>query len=87
VEQQTGKYPGPELEIPPDLVYLWSWFTELSSTRGGGWGPSPITYMEIKAWAELTGNCPDVWEVSVLKAMDNKYLEMVNRLEQKKVKK
>ena len=87
LEENTGKYPGPDLEIPIDLQYLWEWFTCLSSTRGGGWGPSPITYTEIKAWAELLNIYPSPWEVGMLKVMDNKYLNVVNKLEQKKIKK
>jgi len=86
IEKQTGKYPGPDLIVPSDLFYIWEWFMDLSSSRGGGWGPSPITYGELIAWISLTGNMPSKWEVRMLKQMDAKYLEVINSIDKKRVK-
>lgn len=33
-------------------------------------GANPISYLEIYAWARLTGCAPSPWEVSVLRRMD-----------------
>lgn len=33
-------------------------------------GANPISYLEIDAWARLTGCAPSPWEVSVLRRMD-----------------
>lgn len=60
---------GPPL--PPAGAYLWRYFIELDAARGGtGFGPSPIGYQDILAWARLTGRRPLPWEVGVLMALD-----------------
>ena len=87
IEEDTGLYPGPDLIIPYDAIYLWEYFIELSTSRSGGFGPAPITYVELKAWSDLTGIVPAAWEVSIIKKMDSKYLEIVNELDKKKAKK
>lgn len=81
VYQQTGECP-PELlnepEVPEVLQYLVRWFRELSACRGSnGMGfPNPISYTEIKAWADLTGH-QDIedWEVEVIKDLDRLLLK------------
>lgn len=53
------------------MAYLWGWFIELASARtSNGFGLNPISYVEIAAWARLTGREPSPWEVSLLKRMD-----------------
>jgi hypothetical protein len=47
----------------------------LSSTRGGGFGPAPINYRDIQAWAQLTGNRPTPAEVKAILHLDAKYLQ------------
>ena len=77
VHRQTGKLP-PQLEsvdIPCVVVYLWQWFCELSGGRGyAEYGPLPLTYSEILAWAQLTGTEPTSWEVDVLKTIDRAFI-------------
>ncbi len=71
--KQTGKRPAQldAVQIPEWLIYLWQWFVELHNTRGEGMsGVAPITYSEMKAWSELTGNEPTPWEVRAIKAVD-----------------
>lgn len=61
---------------PYEVEHLWLWFCDLSSARtGSGFGANPISYVEIAAWARLTGNDPTPWEVSVLRRMDIAALE------------
>jgi hypothetical protein len=86
IEQQTGEYPGPSFVIPPDLAYLWAWFIELSGSRGGGWGPAPITYLEIKSWCDLFNITLEPWELNLIKAMDVKYLTIINEKSKSKSK-
>lgn len=63
------------VEIPYHLVYLWEWFCQLSGSRGfSEVGPLPLSYQEIKAWAELTRMEPMAWEVQVIKNIDTLYL-------------
>lgn len=60
---------GPEL--PPMGAYVWTWFLELHAARGSsGFGPLPIGYGEIAAWAALTGRAPLPWEIELLTALD-----------------
>ena len=73
--RQTGEKP-PELDgppIPPVGAYLWEWFSELHKARQG-----PISYSEIQAWAKLSGNSPEPWEVKAIKALDIEYLKFQN---------
>lgn len=81
-QRVLGK-PMPELQyepIAPEAQYLWSWFAELSNARGNsGFGPSPITYLEIQAWAALKQISIEVFEVNALKALDSVYLNSSNK--------
>jgi hypothetical protein len=77
VEIATGRtieelHPDP----PPDeTAHLWEWFCELCSARGSnGFGPNPLAYSEIAAWAALTGANPDPFDVAVLKRLDSAFL-------------
>ena len=57
------------------MRYLWEWFCDISNGRDyGDNGPKPITYTELKSWAELTHAAPTVWEVNALRTMDRAYL-------------
>jgi hypothetical protein len=86
IEQQTGVYPGPEFEVPLEISYLWGYFMDLNSTRGGGWGAAPITYSELYAWMVLTGVEISPWEVGILKEMDNAFLTTVTKIDKSRTK-
>lgn len=61
------KLPG----IPDALAPAWGWFCELSAARsGGGAGPNPLAYSEIKAWAELTRRTLAPRDVEVIVRLD-----------------
>lgn len=54
-------------ECPPALLYLWGFFVEI--THGldtGGFGPSSITWVNLKAWSELTQQPVEPWEAMTL---------------------
>lgn len=77
VERQTGRRPpaldGPAL--PSAVEHLWDWFVELNAARGStGFGPAPLGYAEIRAWAALTDRQPSPWEVETLKTLDEAWL-------------
>lgn len=79
VERDTGITPKrlrdlPEL--PAELAYVWRWFCELHGARGGGFGPAPISYQDIMAWAALTRVRPTLWEVGAIRAIDHEYLSV-----------
>lgn len=76
-ERMTGRTPKRLIlpELPCQIEHLWSWFRELAAARtGNGYGPNPIAWTEIAAWAALTGARPTPWEVAALKALDAEYL-------------
>jgi len=55
------------------------WFWELASARqGNGFGGNPISYSEIKSWAELTRRAPNPFEVDVLRRIDAAILALMN---------
>lgn len=60
--------------MPEYIEYLWTWFSELSATRGNGFGISPISYTEIYSWSLLTGNRLDLWELEIIKIFDSAWL-------------
>lgn len=52
------------------------WFFELNAGRGGGFGPEPLKYTEIEAWARLTGVKLTLWALRLLKMVDDVYLDL-----------
>ena len=77
MERQTGRrqtaLDGPEL--PADGAHVWAWFLELSAGRGGnGFGPSPISYLDLLAWSMLTGTITRPAEIEAIMALDRVWL-------------
>lgn len=77
VQKQLGFTPK-ELqnlkELPLQYKYVWEDFLILSSSRPAGFGISPISFSEIKAYSDLNGIDLEPWEVQVIKLFDNKAL-------------
>tara|TARA_R110002153_G_scaffold58228_1_gene159727 strand:+ start:566 stop:760 length:195 start_codon:yes stop_codon:yes gene_type:complete len=60
------------------MSYLFTSFLSLSQGRSGGMnGPNPITYPDIKAWVELTGNPLSPREVGTIKLLDATYIRIM----------
>ena len=81
VERQIGQTPielqGPE--FPELMEFVWSAFLSLNAARGQGYsGPMPISFSEISAWKELTGNQLSTWEVEAIKKIDSLYVRIIN---------
>lgn len=56
---------------PLALDHVWRWYCELGGARtSNGFGLNPISFTEIRAWADLTGADPTPWEVGLLKRLD-----------------
>lgn len=76
VSRITGQTP-PELEGLPDLpecaTHVWRWFMQLSGQRTCGMALNPITWPEIDAWANRTGNNPCQWELDAITGIDEAY--------------
>ena len=81
VYKSTGVMPE-ELkpkDFPDSLLYVWQSFIELSQARQAGLnGPSSLTYTDIKAWSELTGNELSPVDVEIIKKLDTLYLKVMN---------
>ena len=54
--------------VSKEVLYLWRWFGEIMQYRTTG-----LTWAEIAAWKNVTGNQLNDWEVSVLWAIDLVY--------------
>jgi hypothetical protein len=79
VWKQTGHKPAlldEEPEIYPALQHIWTWFHHLSSTRGGGFGPAPISFQEIDAWARLMRTGPTPWEIEQIMRLDGVWFKV-----------
>jgi hypothetical protein len=61
---------------PEEVLYVWSWFTELSRGRGYSsmGSPLPISFTEIMAWSELMHTHPTAWELEAIGLIDMVYL-------------
>lgn len=77
LERQTGRRVAPETpDLPFPLVHLWQWFvTELAPRRSSsGFGPNPLSYGDVEAWARFTGRTPTPMEVRVLLRLDDCFM-------------
>lgn len=50
--------------LPPEVVYIWIWFTELASCV------DKITFTEIKAWQDLKGFRLNGHEISAIMQLE-----------------
>lgn len=72
---KRDKLKGPKM--PRQAQHVWEWFLELAAARtGNGFGPNPISFSELKAWADLTGRNPKPLEIQWLKALDRLWLSI-----------
>jgi hypothetical protein len=62
-------------ELPESASHVWDWFLDLNAGRTASMaGLNTISYLEIKAWADLHNEKLAVWEVKAIKALDNAFL-------------
>lgn len=67
---------------PEPVRYLWQAFCEISATRGNnGFGPNPLSWSEIEAWARLDGRILFQFERTALLMLDRVFLEMAGKKE------
>ena len=64
------------LPCPESLTYLWNWWAGLAARRGGGFGPRPISWQDLEAWARLTGIALSPFELEVLSDLEQAYLRI-----------
>lgn len=72
-DAESPLFGGPPL--PPEGEHVWAWFEELDRGRGtGGFGPATIGYLDVLAWAMLTGVLIRPCEVAAIMAIDRAWL-------------
>lgn len=74
MEQATGESRIETPDLPVAAWHLWEWFWDLHQSRGGGFGPAPLSYAELDAWARTQLTRPHCWELEALRKMDRAYL-------------
>jgi hypothetical protein len=71
---QAGRA-GPASEPPELASHVWEWFWDLSAARGSnGFGLNPVGFVDLAAWAAMTGAEPLEWELQALREMDRAFL-------------
>lgn len=88
--KQTGIKPR-ELDAPAELdeMFLdaWQFFLKLHSKRANnGFGVSPISYLEMKAFFELHQLYPTHYELELIEQFDNVALEIFAKQQKEKEK-
>lgn len=49
------------------IAYLWRWFNEvIAGVPSSGMGPQVMTWSDIRAWSDLTGEVLEPWEARAL---------------------
>jgi len=60
-----------KVECSVILQYVWDWFCALNETRNYSEnGAMAISYAEIAAWRDLTGERPSPDDISLIKKID-----------------
>jgi hypothetical protein len=84
-EQATDKDLVEEPEVPAAGEFLWICFWELDLGRGGtGWGPAPLAWADMAAWAAMNGIDFGPWESRALRRMDLAWMSAAEKLNKKK---
>lgn len=65
-----------ELPPNPELEYVLDWFEDIYDSTGNGWSPTRVTFVEIKAYVDLTGERINPSEVYVLRQLSDAFLEI-----------
>lgn len=70
---------------PPTLVpvggYIMTKFLEISAARSNGQnGPLPINYTELKAYADLSDDEFEPWEVDAIRLLDAAFIDEFSKL-------
>lgn len=67
-------------DIPDAGLSLWQWFWDIRQCQAAGFsGPTPISHQEYRAWLDLTGNIVRREEIAILKAVDARFCEEIDK--------
>ena len=84
--RQTGRL-DPLLDVPavPSCMRaLWEAYCSLVALRRSGMGVHPLTWTDIQAWAVMTGQQLDPWEVETLLLVEASAMKTHNELAAKR---
>jgi hypothetical protein len=80
VERQTKRTPKQLqdlLELPASMYQVWSHFLALDSTRqSNGYSANPLSFTEIASYFSLIKEDVEVWEVQLLRRLDQTLLSV-----------
>lgn len=73
-EKLEGELQLPHL--PPSVAHLWEMYFRIRRRKGSnGFGPVPIEWPDIDAFIRVSGTSVRPWEVRIVEAIDDAYLE------------
>lgn len=79
VEDQTGTTPAQLVAKDAGIFhYIFAHFCEVSAGRGSGFGPCPLSWVEIDAWIRLRKLHLTIFEVDLIRLLDNNWLKWVS---------
>lgn len=89
IQRQSGKEMEElNMSYPEGWDYILDWFYQLHSARAAGSnGPAAITYTDIINWKTLLKLNPTIFEIHILKRLDNIFLEAVSKEQQAQLNK
>lgn len=62
-------------KLPKGAAHVWKYFQEVAETRGSsGFGPNPITRLEIRLWEEDEAVSLAPWERKAILSIDRHFL-------------
>lgn len=62
-------------DVPVAGLRVWGIFLDLTRGRGGGFGPAPIAYSEIEAYARVRREPIRPFELDMIRALDAAFME------------
>lgn len=67
-------------QIPMGAEAVWSIFWSLNSGRQNhGFGPVRFSWADLRAWSELFGHRFELWELRIIKAMDDTFVTTASK--------
>lgn len=78
VERSTGRRPAPlDPEPLPEPAWdAWGMWLDLHRGRASnGWGPSPLSWLDLDAWSRMRGVRPTFSQLELIRTIDRAYLE------------
>lgn len=71
-----AEHENKDVKVPELCWYLWEWFFEISGTRRSR--TERISYSDLKAWSDLSGNDINSFEFECLTAMDRAFVDAMS---------